>query len=144
MKENPKLIYLLEVLNSVTWFIMDGSWMLDYQSVAYFFAFPTIITGFFAIFISRKAVDKGINFTILAWILMNVSWLLSEANPWIKENNICLALFFISLGSMLVTFVLSDYSLESFRRLRRLRIRDKGSRGLMPIPIDAFQKSKLE
>lgn len=139
MKDNSKIIYLLEVLNSVAWFLMDGSWMMEYESLAYFFAIPTIATGVLAIIYSQKSVDVGINITVLAWIMMNISWLLSEANPWIKDNHICLGLFFVSLGSMLVTFVLSDYSLESFHRLRRFRLRPKAE--LVPV-VDSFQTSK--
>ncbi len=126
MKDNAKTIYLLEVLNSICWFLMDSSWMLEYQSLAYFFALPTIVTGLLTLLVSQKPVEKGINFTVLTWIVMNVSWLLSEANPWIKEYHICLALFFVSFASMLLTFVLSDYSLESFRMLRRFRFKNRG------------------
>jgi len=100
---------------------------LEYQSLAYLFAIPTIITGIMTIPMSRDSSDRGVNITVLFWILMNISWLLSEANPWIKENHICLGLFFTSLASMLVTFVLSDYSLESFRMLRRFRLKSRRS-----------------
>lgn len=122
MDDNLKKVYILEVFNSLAWFSMDALWMLEYERLAYLFGIPTVVTGVLTIVYSRNSVDKGINYTILFWILMNISWLLSDLYPWVKENHICLAFFFFALTSIFVTFVISDYSIEAFHKLRRFRL----------------------
>jgi len=128
MEENTKKIYFLEVFNSLAWFSMDALWMMEHQRLAYIFGIPTVVTGILTTIYSRNSVDRGINYTILFWIMMNISWLLSDLYPWVKENHICLAFFLLAIASILVTFIISDYSVESLHKLKRFRLLKATSR----------------
>lgn len=119
---NELIVYKLEVLNSLAWFGMDALWMMEHHILAYIFGIPTLVTAIMTIYHSRTKCDKMINFSILFWIMMNISWLLSEIYPFIKKAHLTSTFFTLALSSIGIALYFSDSVFETMRKLKRMRI----------------------
>lgn len=116
------IIYKLEVLNSLAWFGMDALWMMEHHKLAYIFGIPTLVTAIMTIYHSRTKCDKMINFSILFWIMMNISWLLSEIYPFIKQAHLTTTFFICGISSIGIALYFSDSVFETMRKLKRMRL----------------------
>ncbi len=76
---------VLDTLNSITWFIVDGLWMMGLHRFALVFAVPTIITGLLLLYIEKRPSITCINLAINCWIWMNAFWILFDLTC--KQNN---------------------------------------------------------
>ena len=115
---------LLDSTNSVSWFLMDASWMLEVQELSIFMIIPTILSGLFLCYIEKRRTHTLINVAILCWICMNISWMFSEVlelNSYLR-----LAKIFFILGSLFVILALitSENISETFSHFKRFRIKN--------------------
>ncbi len=119
---------LLDTINSVSWFLMDASWMLDIRELSMTMLVPTVLSGIFLCYIEKRRSVTFINVAILNWICMNITWMFSE----IYENDGLLTISKTFLAIGVACIGLSIYFSENlpetfshFRRFRVKRIKDK-------------------
>jgi hypothetical protein len=115
---------LLDSTNSVSWFLMDASWMLEVQELSIFMIIPTILSGLFLCYIEKRRTHTLINVAILCWICMNISWMFSEVLE--LNSYLSLAKIFFILGSLFVILALitSENISETFSHFKRFRIKN--------------------
>lgn len=119
---------ILDTINSVSWFLLDASWMLDVQQLSLFMILPTILSGVFLVYIEKRRSVTFINVAILNWICMNITWMFSE----LYEDSYLLTVSKVFLGVGVLCIGLSIYYSENinetfshFRRFRVKRIKDR-------------------
>jgi hypothetical protein len=115
---------LLDSTNSVSWFLMDASWMLGVEELSIFMILPTILSGLFLCYIEKRRTHTLINIAILCWICMNISWMFSEV---LEINSyLTLAKIFFGTGSLFVILALltSENISETFSHFKRFRIKN--------------------
>ena len=115
---------LLDSTNSVSWFLMDASWMLGVEELSIFMILPTILSGLFLCYIEKRRTHTLINIAILCWICMNISWMFSEV---LEINSyLTLAKIFFATGSLFVILALltSENISETFSHFKRFRIKN--------------------
>ena len=112
---------VLDTLNSVSWFLMDASWMLENEAVSLTMIIPTILTGACLCYIEKRRTVVFINCAILSWICMNVCWMLSET--WEEGAYLTAAktLFVLGVGFVAAAIASSDSVAETFSHFRRFR-----------------------
>jgi hypothetical protein len=115
---------LLDSTNSVSWFLMDASWMLEVQELSIFMILPTILSGLFLCYIEKRRTHTLINVAILCWICMNISWMFSEVLE--LNSYLSLAKIFFIMGSLFVIMALitSENISETFSHFKRFRIKN--------------------
>jgi hypothetical protein len=115
---------LLDSTNSVSWFLMDASWMLGVQELSIFMILPTILSGLFLCYIEKRRTHTLINVAILCWICMNISWMFSEVLE--LNSYLSLAKIFFIMGSLFVILALitSENISETFSHFKRFRIKN--------------------
>ncbi len=115
---------LLDSTNSVSWFLMDASWMLEVQELSIFMILPTILSGLFLCYIEKRRTHTLINVAILCWICMNISWMFSEVLE--LNSYLSLAKIFFIMGSLFVILALitSENISETFSHFKRFRIKN--------------------
>jgi hypothetical protein len=115
---------LLDTTNSVSWFLMDASWMLEVQELSIFMILPTILSGLFLCYIEKRRTHTLINVAILCWICMNISWMFSEVLE--LNSYLSLAKIFFIMGSLFVILALitSENISETFSHFKRFRIKN--------------------
>jgi hypothetical protein len=115
---------LLDSTNSVSWFLMDASWMLGIEELSIFMILPTVLSGLFLCYIETRRTHTLINIAILCWICMNISWMFSE----VMELNsfLFLAKILFGAGSLFVILALltSENISETFSHFKRFRIKN--------------------
>ncbi|MBL7714123.1 MAG: hypothetical protein JNL01_01570 [Bdellovibrionales bacterium] len=113
---------ILDTVNSLSWFLMDGFWMLGVPKLGYFFILPTIVTGFLLLLVEKRPAITLINVAIFFWILMNTFWMLSET----LQNPTLLLVARISFGlgvsAILVAAFVSKDLRDTFSHFRRFRV----------------------
>jgi hypothetical protein len=115
---------LLDSTNSVSWFLMDASWMLGVEELSIFMILPTILSGLILCYIEKRRTHTLINIAILCWICMNISWMFSEV---LEINSyLTLAKIFFATGSLFVILALltSENISETFSHFKRFRIKN--------------------
>lgn len=113
----------LDTLNSLSWFFMDALWMLGYTSLAEVMIPLTILSAIFLIYIEKKLSLFFINLGILFWILMNVTWMISEARPEILTSTTPKVFFAMGVFSILVSVFTTQNIKETFSHFKRFRIK---------------------
>jgi hypothetical protein len=115
---------LLDSTNSVSWFLMDASWMLGVEELSIFMILPTVLSGLILCYIEKRRTHTLINIAILCWICMNISWMFSEV---LEINSyLTLAKIFFATGSLFVILALltSENISETFSHFKRFRIKN--------------------
>jgi len=115
---------LLDSTNSVSWFLMDASWMLGVEELSIFMILPTVLSGLILCYIEKRRTHTLINIAILCWICMNISWMFSEV---LEINSyLTLAKIFFATGSLFVVLALltSENISETFSHFKRFRIKN--------------------
>lgn len=115
---------VLDTINSVTWFFMDASWMLQMREVSLAMIVPTILTGLVLCYMEKRKNITFINIAILCWICMNVSWMFSDIHQvssylMIAKIFFCTGLFFIVLA-----IATSEHISDTFSHFKRFRIKN--------------------
>lgn len=114
---------VLDTINSVCWFFMDASWMLQVKEISIAMIIPTVLTGLILVYMEKRKSHTFINLAILSWICMNVSWMFSDILAIPFYLTLAKALF--TLGLLLITgaIVSSENLPETFSHFRRFRIK---------------------
>lgn len=115
----------LDTVNSVSWFLLDASWMLEVKGLTYVMIIPTILSALILCYIEKRPNILLINLAILSWILMNITWMFSEL--YNIENFFFTAKIFFLLGLILIiAAILSSKNLtETFSHFKRFRLKPK-------------------
>jgi hypothetical protein len=113
---------ILDTVNSVSWFLMDASWMLQVKELSMAMIVPTILTGIFLCYIEKRKNITFINFAILSWICMNVCWMFSELFDSATYLITAKSLFGLGVVFILIAISKSDSIADTFSHFRRFRI----------------------
>ena len=113
---------VLDTLNSVSWFLMDASWMLENHAISGLMIIPTIMTGLFLCYIEKRRNITFINLAILSWICMNVCWMGSEVLAMAHFLTVAKTLFVVGVGFIALAVATSDNLSDTFSHFRRFRI----------------------
>ena len=119
-----KLAYV-ETAGSITWFLMDASWMLELRTPALALAAPTVLLALVAFaYADRTIASMFVTAAMAAWAAMNVGWMAHDLGA--ADRGLVLARIFFSAGIACLTVALvasRGAGIESvLRRFRRLRI----------------------
>lgn len=114
----------LDTANSLTWFLMDATWMTGLYPVAFLLAPIVFITGLALTVIDRRPAHTAINLALMSWILMNVSWMYSDIGD--RAHWLAIARVFFGLGGLALAaaIFLSKNLRETFSHFRRFRLKD--------------------
>ena len=113
----------LDTLNSLSWFFMDALWMLGQTNLAEIMIPVTILSAICLIYIEKKISLFFINLGILFWILMNVTWMISEARPNVLTLVTPKTFFVLGLLSIIVSVFTTQNIKETFSHFKRFRIK---------------------
>jgi uncharacterized membrane protein YczE len=114
---------ILDTINSVSWFLMDASWMLQVEQISMFMIIPTILSGIFLCYIEKRKTHTLINIAILNWICMNISWMFSEVLD--KPEFLLMAKSFFIVGVIFIGLAIyfTENIAETFSHFKRFRIK---------------------
>ena len=96
---------ILEIINSLSWLLMDAMWMLNELELSYAFIIPTIFSGFWLLFKEEKFDGFLVAFAALMWSLMNSIWLLGETLNVPSYLVACKICFLLGVSSFLKRFL---------------------------------------
>lgn len=68
----------IEFLNTLLWLFMDACWMLEFFNTALVLGVPVVVSGVFIPFLEKNPATRRIDIAVLAWIMMNATWLYSD------------------------------------------------------------------
>lgn len=68
----------LEMVNTLSWLMMDATWMMNFLEFSYVLTIPTVLTGAYLIFLEDGLDGYLVACAALMWSLMNSLWLLGE------------------------------------------------------------------
>lgn len=127
MNQNERPFFLsktaLDTINSVSWFAMDASWMLETPSVSFAMIVPTVLSAVFLCYIEKRATVTLINLAILSWICMNISWMFAEIIGDTHYLPMAKGFFALGVSFVLAAVMLSKNLTETFSHFRRFRIK---------------------
>jgi hypothetical protein len=127
MNQNEKPFYLskdvLDTINSVSWFLMDASWMLQVKEVSVAMIIPTILSGIILCFMEKRRNITFINVAILSWICMNVSWMFSDILSISFYLTMAKILFATGVMFIFLAIVNSENVSDTFSHFKRFRIK---------------------
>ncbi len=113
----------IEFWNSIFWFLMDAMWMFSQIELSLIFAIPTVLTGTIVIFMNNKFADILVDFSMLMWILMNISWLISEEFEIPELLLTAKSSFIIGIATLILASLKSDQGMDiiikKFRRYKK-------------------------
>jgi hypothetical protein len=115
---------LLDTLNSVSWFLMDASWMLQTEQLSLLMIIPTILSGLFLCYIEKRRTHSLINIAILCWICMNISWMFSEVLELPIYLSVAKGLFVAGCSFIAIAIITSENISDTFSHFRRFRIKN--------------------
>jgi hypothetical protein len=70
---------VLETIGSLSWFLMDGCWMLGLGGAAYTLVPPTLALHWAAFrYTERSVVEMSVTASVNCWVLMNVLWMVAD------------------------------------------------------------------
>jgi hypothetical protein len=115
----------LDTVNSVSWFLLDASWMLNIRELTYVMIIPTILSALILCYIEKRSNILLINLAILSWILMNISWMFSELYNLPSFFSAAKILFFSGLILILAAIFTSKNITETFSHFKRFRLKTK-------------------
>jgi anti-anti-sigma factor len=129
------------MLNTVTWFAMDATWLIGIHPLTLLFALLTCGTGAMAVFRSENRAVRLINGSMLCWILLNISELLTDHKEFdaftAYTNPICITLVIVLLVSGMAASGNSQQVLALFRRVRL-------SAHIKPEPVSFMPPSDMD
>ncbi len=116
---------VLDTINSVSWFLLDASWMLEVKEISYLMIIPTIISALILCYIEKRTHILLINLAILAWILMNIAWMFSEMYELPHYFMAAKAFFILGLIFIIGAIVKSKNINETFSHFKRFRLKSR-------------------
>lgn len=115
---------VLDTVNSVTWFFMDASWMLQMKEISLMMIVPTILTGIILCYIEKRRNVTFINLAILCWICMNVSWMFADIHGVASYLTIAKALFCLGVLFIFSAIGSSEKLSDTFSHFKRFRMKN--------------------
>lgn len=115
---------VLDTLNSVCWFFMDASWMLQIKELSVLMIAPTILSGIILCYIEKRKTHSFINAAVLSWICMNVCWMFSDILAIPSYLAVAKILFVLGIVFLIASIVTSNNINETFSHFRRFRIKN--------------------
>jgi FtsH-binding integral membrane protein len=115
---------LLDSLNSVSWFLMDASWMLQAEEISIFMILPTVLSGLILCYIEKRRTHTLINIAILSWICMNISWMFSEVLELSSYLTIAKVFFVTGCLFVIMALITSENVSETFSHFKRFRLKN--------------------
>ena len=112
---------VLDTINSLFWFGADASWMMESLSLSASLMVPTILTGLMLLYIEKRKSVLAINVAINCWILMNLSWILSDIYPESMAGKSAKVFFAMGIISVIVAAATSNNLQDTFSHFRRFR-----------------------
>src|SRR5687767_9358517 len=91
---------LLDTVNSLSWFLMDAAWMMGFIRLALLVSPLVVLSATALTLIDRRPALVAINGGIMAWIFMNMSWMISDVGD--KAFWLALSRGFFVLGAALI------------------------------------------
>lgn len=113
----------LDTINSIAWFAMDASWMLETPVISFAMIVPTVLSAVFLCYIEKRATVTFINLAILSWICMNISWMFSEVLGDAHYLPVAKIFFGVGILFVFIAVVKSDNLTETFSHFRRFRLK---------------------
>jgi hypothetical protein len=113
---------VIDTLNSISWFIMDSAWMLQWPTLAELMILPTVATGLVLLYVEKRRSLLLINVAICCWILMNTFWMLGDTHGQPALLFTARALFALGVLSVLGAAHFSEDLRETFSHFRRFRL----------------------
>ena len=113
----------LDTLNSITWFMADGIWMLGFHPMALGMIGLTLLSGLCLLYIEKRLALTLINLSILSWATMNMLWIASEYTKSDRIQNFTRFSFGLGVAFILAAAFASKNVRETFSHFRRFRIK---------------------
>lgn len=119
-------LVLTETIGSVLWFIMDGFWMLNYGLPAKAMIVPTLAVNLLVFrYTTRSFGQTAVVGAMNSWLLMNISWMLSDLDKDPRLLTIARVMFAVGIALLVLAVgrnVMRPQGLTAvlahFRRLR--------------------------
>lgn len=112
---------VLDTINSLFWFGADASWMMQSLSLSASLMVPTILTGLMLLYIEKRKSILAVNVAINCWIMMNLSWILSDIYPESIAGKSAKVFFAMGILSVIVAAATSNNLQDTFSHFRRFR-----------------------
>jgi hypothetical protein len=112
---------VLDTVNSLFWFGADASWMMESLPLSASLMVPTILTGLMLLYIEKRKSVLAINVAINCWIMMNLSWILSDIYPESMAGKSAKMFFAMGILSVIVAAATSNNLQDTFSHFRRFR-----------------------
>lgn len=115
---------VLDTLNSLSWFLMDAAWMMGSYRVALSLSPLVVLSAAALTAVDRRPALMAINGGIMAWIFMNMSWMISDIGDktfWLAASR---GFFVLGCALILSAAALSENLRETFSHFRRFRLKD--------------------
>ena len=114
---------VVDPVNSVAWYAMDGFWLAQLSWPAYVATGLTLATGGVLLFLNRRPGQRlNDDLALNAWMWMNALWVVSDLGGLPLLRSIALAIG--GLGAVLLANAVrpSKAHREALRRFRKLRV----------------------
>lgn len=121
---------VVDPVNSVAWFAMDGLWLAQWSGPAHFAAGATLVTGAMLVALDRRSGQRlNDDLALNGWMWMNACWLVSDLGDEPRLRYVALAIGGVAallLGNALRPSRRHRKTLRGFRKLRGVvRHRDR-------------------
>lgn len=114
----------LEIINSLSWLMMDAMWMLNDLNFSYAFIVPTVLSGVWLIFKESKVDGYLVAMAALFWSLMNSIWLIGETLELSHYLVACKACFLLGVSSLIVGLLISKDISKTMAVFKRFRVKE--------------------
>src|SRR3989338_1943806 len=126
-----KKLEMFETLCTISWFLLDGSWMLQWPIAVGVLICPAIFFNFMTFFyIERHSGSVLAVMAVNSWLLMNIFWAVADIYHMSISMAYAKLMFWSGLGFLLTGLAIhrdyKQYVFLVFYRFRRLRISKNG------------------
>jgi hypothetical protein len=119
--ENKKLYNRLEVLCVFFWFLLDGFWLMEWQTLTYVFSALALATGLLMLkYVERKTVVILVTGADLSWLIVNIMWAIGDLGH--RHDFITLAKWGFLVGGLFCAAAISCSDAHQAITLSRIRI----------------------
>ena len=114
---------VVDPVNSVAWYAMDGFWLAHLAWPAYVATAVTLVTGAALVLLNRRAGQRmNDDLAVNAWMWMNALWVISDLGqiPWLEPAAMGMAI----VGAVLLANALrpSRRQRKTLHRFRKMRV----------------------
>lgn len=116
---------VVDPVNSVAWFAMDGLWLAEFAAPAYVAAGATLATGAMLLALARRPGQRlNDDLALNGWMWMNACWLVADLGNFPRLRTVALG-----IGSVAALLLLNALrpsrrhrrTLREFRKMRGFR-----------------------